>query len=37
MERIQPFDFDYVARVEDFKRRIPGTESVDMMNPNKII
>ena len=37
MERIQPLEFDYVVRVEDFKRRIPGTEAVDMMNPNKII
>jgi len=43
MERIQPFDFEYVYSVDQLKPMIPGPQSgdryigVDMMNPNKII
>jgi hypothetical protein len=37
MERIQPFDIEYVISPDDIKPIIPRTDVVDMYNPNKII
>ena len=37
MERIQPFVLEYVLTPRQLKPMIPGTEIIDILDPNKII